>query len=193
MSYLRGSLEAMKMKTLKLYISIIISAGLLSCGSSKTVTQAQIDALDQLVQSKHFKIESDWAYPMTTNAMQQVLNSGLLGPGSSAGGINLIGNPNELTITGDSISSYLPYFGERQMQVDYGGDDTSIKFNGLMESYKVEPIKNHSYEISFKAKSKSETFDVYITVSPSLRSTIVLNSATRHPIRYSGTVGALKE
>ena len=79
------------------------------------------------------------------------------------------------------------------MQVDYGGDDTTIKFKGLMENYKVETIKNHSYEISFKAKSKSETFDVYITVSPNLRSTMVLNSATRHPIRYSGNVEALKD
>ena len=181
------------MKALKLFIGIALSASLFSCGPSKTMTQAQIDALDQLVQSKQIKIESNWAYPMTTTAMQQVLNSGLLAPGSSAGGINLIGNSNELIIFGDSISSYLPYFGERQMQVDYGGDDTTIKFKGLMENYKVETIKNHSYEISFKAKSKSETFDVYITVSPNLRSTMVLNSATRHPIRYSGTIEALKE
>ena len=70
------------MKALKLFIGIALSVILFSCGPSKTMTQAQIDALDQLVQSKQFKIESNWAYPMTTTAMQQVLNSGLLAPGS---------------------------------------------------------------------------------------------------------------
>ena len=170
----------------------LIAFTLLSCGASK-VTQAQINALDQLVKNQKFSITFDWAYPMTTTAMQQVLNSGLLPPGSTSGSINLIGNPNVLTLSGDSISSYLPYFGERQMRVDYGGRDAAIQFEGLVEDYTTKSIKNHNYQITFSAKSKSETFDVYITISPSLKSTIILNSATRHPIRYTGNVKATEE
>jgi len=180
------------MKKLNLYIAVV-ALTVLSCGTSNKVTQAQIDTLDQMVQNRHFRIESDWAYPLTTGALQRVLNSGLLPAGSTASAINLIGNSNFLTVSGDSITSYLPYFGERQMQVEYGGKDSPIQFNGLMENYKAEKIKNNSYEITFKAKSKSESFDVYITLSPSLRSQIVLNGNSRFPIRYSGNVKAVKK
>lgn len=180
-----------KMKVFNVCLSFIALI-LLSCGTSK-VTLEQINALDQLVKNQKFSIESDWAYPMTTTAVQQVLNSGLLPPGNSAGRINLISNANVLTISGDSISSYLPYFGERQMNVEYGGRDAAIQFDGLMEDYKIKSLKNHDYQITFKAKSKSETFDVFITITPSLKSNIILNSATRRSIRYTGSAKTLEK
>ena len=79
------------------------------------------------------------------------------------------------------------------MRVDYGGRDAAIQFEGLVEDYTTKAIKNHNYQITFSAKSKSETFEVYITISPSLKSTIILNSATRRPIRYTGSVKATEE
>jgi hypothetical protein len=179
------------MKVLNLILGLI-AVTVLSCGSSKP-TQAQINILGQLVENQHFVINSDWAYPQTTMALQQVLNSGLLSPGSTAGSINLIGNPNFLSISGDSITSYLPYFGERQMQTEYGGSDSAIQMKGLMEDFKIEKIKNHNYRITFKAKSKSENFDVYINLSPNLKSNIVLNGTYRFPIRYAGNVKQLVE
>jgi len=189
--YLVKSKTYEKMKILYVCLTFITFT-VLSCGSSK-VTQDQINALDQLVKNQKFSIESDWAYPMTTTAMQQVMNSGLMPLGSSPGRINLIGNANVLNISGDSISSYLPYFGERQMNVDYGGRDATIQFDGLMEDYKAKSMKNHDYQITFKAKSKSESFDVYITISPNLKSNMILNSATRRAIRYTGSVKAKEE
>jgi len=180
------------MKVFYLFISIVATV-IMTCGPSKAVNQAQMEVLDQLVQSKHFIIESDWAYPMNTATTQRVLNSGLLPAGSSSGNINLIGNSNGLTISGDSVSSYLPYFGERQMQIEYRGTDNAIQLTGAMEDYKAERIKNYNYEITFKAKSKSESFDVYITLTPDLKSTIVLSSSSRHSIRYTGNVEAVEE
>ena len=169
-----------------------IAIMVLSCSASK-VTQEQINALDQLVKTQKFSIESNWAYPMTTTAMQQVMNSGVMPLGSTPGRINLIGNTNVLTISGDSISSYLPYFGERQMNVDYGGRDSAIQLEGLMENYKAKSMKNHDYQITFTAKSKSESFDVFITITPNLKSTMILNSVTRRAIRYTGSVKAKAE
>ncbi len=181
------------MKILPVFIGILAFT-LISCGSSKSkVSQAQIDALDEMVQQRHFRIESDWAYPQVTMALQQVFNAGLQPSGSSASAVNLIGNPNFLTITGDSISSFLPYYGERQMHVDYAGGDSAIQLKGIMEDYKVEKTKDNNYEITFKAKSKSEQFDVYIKLSPNLISNIVCNSGSRFPIRYSGKVEPLRD
>ena len=162
---------------------------MMSCGMSKSNASAEeIAALEAMVNNRNFKIDSDWAYPRNTMAMQQVLNSGLLQPGNNAGAINLIGNSNFITISGDSISSFLPYYGERQMQVSYNGGDSAIQFDGLLEDYKVVKNKNGSYTMSFEATSKSERFNTNITIFPNLRSNISLNSASRFPISYSGTV-----
>ncbi len=171
------------------YSLVFLLIIMVSCVSSKSnATLEDTVALSSLLKKRNFSIESDWAYPRNTMAMQQVLNSGLLQPGNSTGAINLIGNSNFLTISGDSISSYLPYYGERQMQVDYGGGDSAIQFEGVLEDYEVVKNKNGSYSISFIATSKSERFNTNITIFPSLRSDIFLNSPSRFPIRYSGAL-----
>jgi len=160
-----------------------------SCKSSKsTATQADIDDLNVIISNNRYRIESDWAYPQVTRALQQVMNSGLLQSGSSASAVSLIGNSNFLEIKGDSITSYLPYFGERQMQVGYNSNDSAIQFDGLLEGYKVTKGKKGAYDISFSAMSKSEKFNVNITIFPNLSANVTLNSGSRSGIRYSGEV-----
>ncbi len=167
---------------------------LFSCGASKNApTEAELAKLEQLVNNKQIIIESDWAYPQATMAMQQVANSGLLLPGNNAANISLVGNHNFLKIEGDSVTSYLPYFGERQMQINYGGTDSAIEFKGLMEGFKAEKNKNKGYNISFNAKSNNENFQVFISISPSLKSEMALNGTGRFPIRYSGNAQAIAE
>lgn len=175
---------------------ILVFAFLFSaCKSSKnSVTPQQVESFNNLVASREFTIESDWAYPQVTNAMSQVLNSQLLAPGNNASAINLIGNANFLTIKGDSVTSYLPYFGERQMQVAYGGTDSAIQFNGLMEDYQVKNDKNNRKIISFKAKSNNtESFNVTITLFPNLNAQMSLNGASRFIIQYSGNVEPIEK
>ena len=74
----------------------------LSCHTSKpTINQVDVDALNTLLNSRQFHIESHMAYPQVTMAMQQVLSAGVLGPGNMAGSISLIGNENFLKISGE--------------------------------------------------------------------------------------------
>ena len=161
----------------------------MSCKTSKsTATPAQIEALENLINNKNFIIESNWAYPQSTNAMQQIANTGILGPGNTAGSISLIGNSNFLKISGDSIMSYLPYYGERQMNVGYGGSDSAIQLKDIAKDYKTKTNKDKSYTITLNANNKTENFTVYLRVFPNLRSSITLNSSSRFPIRYEGKI-----
>ncbi|WP_370476117.1 DUF4251 domain-containing protein [Tamlana flava] len=172
---------------------IIVYAGIIlmlwACGSSKSQpTEAQLQTLNELIDSRQFTIESDWAHPQATRAMQQIVNSGLMLPGNTAGNISLVGNTNFLRVKGDSVFSYLPYFGERQMQIDYGGRDNAIEFKGLMEDLTIEKTKNNGYKFVFNAKSGRENFRVYLSITPGLKSDMLLNSGSRFPIGYSGDV-----
>ncbi|MDD7885730.1 DUF4251 domain-containing protein [Flavivirga sp. 57AJ16] len=176
------------MKLLYFFIGIAV---IFSCKSKSAATQAEIDALHTIVKKQTFRIESDWAYPQTTSAVQQVLNSGLMQPGSTSGAISLIGNHNFLTISKDSVTSFLPYFGERQMQVAYNGGDNAIEFNGVLKDYKAV-YNEDSYSISFQAKSNSENFQVFIKLYPNLRTQMTLNGNSRLSIRYSGHLESIE-
>lgn len=166
---------------------LCIGIGLVSCKSGQSVASAKEKSLvTKAIEQQKFRIESSWAHPQTTNALQQVMNAGLIQPGSDAGAISLLGNTNFLTLKGDSISSYLPYFGERQMQVAYSGTDNTIQFKGLLEDYSITKDKKSRYTISFRATSNTERFDVMITLFPNATTRIYLNSASRFPISYLG-------
>ena len=92
------------MKYFKLVFGLFVLT-LMACGSSKSsATDSEIKALTDLVNNQNFRIESEWAYPQASRAMQQTAK--LLGPGNNASSISLIGNSNFLTISGDSITSY---------------------------------------------------------------------------------------
>ena len=92
------------MKQVK-YIGVILIIMVYSCASSKPkASLEQIEALNTLIKSQEFNIESDIAYPRVTYAIQQALNSGLLPPGSTAGAISLIGNSNYLKVSGSGFS-----------------------------------------------------------------------------------------
>lgn len=174
------------------YICVILFLTI-SCSSSKPyATEEQTRLLEELVKSRQFQIESNWAYPQITTAVQQVLNSGLLQQGSSSGGINLIGNTNFLKLSKDSISSYLPYFGERTMTAGYSTNNGTIKLEGAISGYKATLNKDGSYGISFDAKSTSESFGVYLRLFPNQHSNMLLYGSHRLPIRYSGSVAPLK-
>ncbi|NMH89561.1 DUF4251 domain-containing protein [Flavivirga algicola] len=177
------------MKLLYFFIGILM---LFSCKGAKSVaTQAEIDALSSIVKEQTFRINSDWAYPQVTNAVQQVLSSGLIQPGNTPNAISLIGNSNFLTISGDSISSFLPYYGERRMQVAYNGSDSAIQFNGTYEDYEVVQNKDNSCTISLQATSNSESFQVFIRLYPNLKARMTLSGNSRLPISYSGDLESI--
>ena len=137
--------KVLKMKLFHLFVCLSMLV-LTACNSTKTViSQENLDAFNNLVASQNFEIESDWLYPQASMALQQVLNSGILSGGNNANSVSLIGNSNFLKISGDSISSYLPFYGERQMNVSYGGSDSTIEFEGTVKNYKAEKTSSFSF------------------------------------------------
>ncbi|KKL81341.1 hypothetical protein LCGC14_1995700 [marine sediment metagenome] len=166
-----------------------------SCSSSKKpiTNDSGMQKLNELITTNQFEILSDWAMPLATASMNSLANSGLLPPGSSASQINLIGNSNYVKIMGDSLSVYLPYFGERQMGGAYNTNGPGIGFEGIPE--RMEVTKNEDkqrYDILLKIDNDSENFTLNIGLYPNFKSTINVTSSKRFPIRYSGSVQAIE-
>lgn len=175
---------------------ILVMALLIGCGNSRTYTEQDNQAyqrLKELVQGKKFEIHSNFARPMATNALTQIANTGILGVGNSASNIDISGNSNELKIHGDSISGYLPFFGEQRFGGGYpGSNHQGIEFNDIPNDYIVgENDDKHSVRINFEIDDEyrtNEHYNIFITLFPNNRSSIQINSTNRTSIEYSGTL-----
>ncbi|MBQ0736185.1 DUF4251 domain-containing protein [Aquimarina celericrescens] len=179
---------------MKKILILILGSICIGCSSTKdiTATPAQIEALNEMIRIKEFQIESRWAYPLVTNSLSSVANSGLLPPGSSVNNIDLVGDSNYFKMIGDSISMYLPYFGERRVSGNYNSTDTAIKYNNKPDQIEVKRNdRNQTYEMRFKAKSKNDTYDVFVKLFPNLTAMIFINSIYRTTISYKGEVSKL--
>ncbi len=173
-------------------VGVFVFLMVLGCGSANKKTASVVDsaALDELVLSKHFKIDVDWARPMMTNDMNNVLTS-LRPPGSATNQINLMGDGSFLKIEGDQVAAELSYFGERHMGGGYNSN-TGIKFEGVPEDFEVvKDEKRQQTMINFRISENLESYGVNITITPKLNGRIIITSSHRKPITYSGKASAL--
>lgn len=167
-----------------------------ACGSSsKTMEPTEKSRkLDEMVDQKSFEIISEWAMPMMTNSINSIGNAGLFPPGSAGSRITLIGNPNYLRVFGDSVSAYLPYYGERQMGGGYNDRTTAIKFNGIPRDLEItKDGKDQTYAVHFEINDETENYNVNLKLFPNLKGSISVNSSQRFQIRYSGDIAAISE
>ena len=167
------------------------------CGSTSSMDRdtARTDYLKKVITEAHYEINSNWAFPLMTQGLSSIANSGLFMPGSNASRIDLIGNPNYLKVIGDSVSVALPYFGERQMGGGgYADSDTGITFDGIPEDYTVQwDKKKNRYQIKMQIRQRTETLQFIISVFPSLKADINLNSTHRTSIGYRGDIKVISE
>ncbi|MEA1786382.1 DUF4251 domain-containing protein [Arenibacter sp. GZD96] len=178
---------------MKYFLPAIVLLGLLFSCSGTQKSAASIAQLDALVRSKNLEIRSNWAAPMLSRGVMAISNSGLLMPGSTAGRIDIIGNANFIKIQGDTLSAYLPYYGERQMGGGYARN-SGIEFKGIPTTYEVtqnEPKK--TYTIRFTISESTENYQVFINIGTDLATTVSINSSQRDAINYYGNARPIKE
>ncbi len=179
---------------MKTFFYTLCILGLISCGSASQADATSNAELNTWIENRAFTIESSYAMPMATTAVTAVLNTGILGPGNTAGQISLIGTPNHLTIKGDSITANLPFFGERRMGGGYNTRESGITINGILSDYQVE-TKRGMYVITFEARDTQgiENYNFTLNLSPNQNANMSVNSTQRTNMQYRGEVQEVKE
>ncbi|WP_106831051.1 DUF4251 domain-containing protein [Parabacteroides pacaensis] len=131
--------------------------------TDKKNTEEQI--VKELLESKEYTIEVDRAIPMR-------------GPSRH------LTSPYTLEIKGDSVISYLPYFGEAY-SVPYGGGKGLI-FEAPITDYKLSFNKKGLAKIKFKTYSGEDTFTYTIEVFPNGSASINVLAMNRQGISFYG-------
>jgi len=181
---------------MKIVVSILVLLIVfISCTSTKIVTEAQQKEMVLWGNETPFKIVSHRASPTPTAAFSAVANSGLLAPGNTAANISLIGNVNFFKMDGDTISAYLPYFGERRFGFNFGSNEGGISFNDkpLIEEISYN-VKKQRVEMHFRIKQErdNEVYDILIFIFANHSTHISVNSSERTPINYYGKIKPLE-
>ncbi len=181
--------------TMKKCIVILLGCTILSSCSSTTKAAKDPQSMARFtsfVNEKSFEFVALTAYPMATQSLNAIVNSGILPPGNTAGAIQLIGIPNFVKVQGDSVQGYLPFYGERQFGAGYGST-TGIEFKGIPKDYQQTYNKaKERFEITFQIAEKSEVYQIYMLLFYNNSAQVSVNSNQRNSIRFNGDVKALE-
>lgn len=182
------------------YFLVLISLVSLSCGSSSTTPQnstRKFETLQKLLTERKFKVVFDQASPQTSNALNQVANKlNLSANGSNASFIDITGNSNYFKVKGDTVSAFLPFYGERHSGNSLDANN-GIEFNGIPKDYKLTENKDKKrFRLDFSIRDKdhpSEHYKISAQFFENGKTTLQVSSSQRSAMGYNGEVERLNE
>lgn len=168
------------MRTLKNFFLVILlfSAATVSAQTDKATTLKILEAQD-------YVFVATSASPMNANDINKVL-SRMPGYTGGAGNINLNGSSYDLTVTKDSVTAYLPYYG-RSFTPKIGSiDEGGIKFKSKSFGYKASMRKKGGWIISITPKDVRDNYNLTLTVTTAGYATLTVTNNTQQPITFTG-------
>lgn len=155
-------------------ILLIITAAVIMAACATTDKQKGYDKkkekaemIDKAVSNRDFKISVRTAYPNRGRSVQLTTDF-------------------ELRVKGDSVMSYLPYFG-RAYNIPYGGGK-GLNFNDVMNDFKITQPKRNKKHIEFNVKNDEDTYKFYIDVFDNGNAYINVMPQQRESISFNGDV-----
>jgi len=169
------------MKTLvKLFLALAVICGGLNAAQAQSTKKekqaAKAAAIKKLIENVNFVFEANMAIPQTGNSRQ-------LTP------------EYDLKVVKDTITAFLPYFGQAYIAPAPGETEGGIKFTSTNFAYTSKQKKNGSWEISIKPNDHNiadwrDVQQLRLSISTDGYATLQVTSSNRDPISFYGTIVA---
>ena len=170
---------------------ILLIAVLSSCAAVDH--SSRNETVSKLIQEQQWEITNDWAFPLTTTSTNIMYNAGLIPPGSTGNRINLIGNTNYVKKVGDSISVYLPFFGDRQFGGGYNTGNSAIAFDGIPKNLNtLETRKSELKKYRIEFKEGTESYRGILIIYNNGTTEMTIYGSHRSSMRYTGHLKKLE-
>jgi hypothetical protein len=164
---------------------------ILACGSSKKLNEADFSTFKNKIEEKKLDISFEWANPIGLGNVQGI--DALFINGSNKNNINLIGNQNFFRIKKDSLHIELPYYGTHQISAPTPGANIGISFEGIPEMNFIEfNSEKQKAILKYDFRTKNDSYNVILTLFPSNKSYLSVNSDRKTAISYTGNWRVLK-
>ena len=146
-------------------IGLLVGGQSLCAQSRQEKKEAKEKAVSEQIDSGRFRIQVNRAIP------------------SGGGAVNLT-SPYFLELRGDSVISYLPYFG-RAYSLPYGGGE-GMSFEAPASDYQLTYDKKKTARIRFKTRTDEDLYTLDLRIFPGGSATIGVTPVHKQAIQYQG-------
>lgn len=158
----------------KLVFFAILALCLASCAATKSTAQKKAEqtrmesAIEDSIQARSLMVTFDYVNPMGFPP-------------------HYLTTEYSIRINGDSISSYLPYFG-RAYSSDYGSTESPLAFEGHITQFSITKGRKHDYTIIIETRKGQELLVYTLTIFNNGKTSLAVTSNSREPINFDGEV-----
>ncbi|WP_448702330.1 DUF4251 domain-containing protein [Mucilaginibacter sp. AW1-3] len=108
------------------------------------------------------------------------------------GGGKALTSEYDMQVKGDSVISYLPYFGQ-SYQAPMDPTKNALDFTSTKFTYTVSTPKKGGWEITIVPKDNKDLQKMYLSISEDGYATLRISSTNRDAISFDGTIEAPKK
>ncbi|HKL33657.1 MAG TPA: DUF4251 domain-containing protein [Tangfeifania sp.] len=134
--------------------------------------EKRMEEVEKLLKSKEFVFNATHALPM-------------------GGGSIYLNYSYDVEVKGDTVNSYLPFYGVAY-RLDYGGRDAGFDFTEPAEEYNMEDEEN-GYRVEFEIDKGMDNLNYTFHISELGYATLNVISTNRQAISYYGRIEAPEE
>lgn len=151
--------------------------------TSAAMAQTDKATTAKIVAEKNYVFVATMAIPLNSVDINNVLRQL---PGNTGGGnINLNGNNYTVSVTGDSVVSYLPYYG-RSFTAPIGNDENGYKFTTTKFNYQLTKRKKGGWNVAISPKDIKDNVRMDLNISENGYATLYVISNNKQSITYNG-------
>ncbi len=142
------------------------------CSASRSAVMSEADIITarqigEMLDEHLYKFDFDRAYPMSAPSFP-------------------LSSPYYVSVIGDRVESFLPYFG-RAYNVRYGGGE-GLRFAAPISEYNDRTTRRGAREITFKAHTDEDFYEFVLTVYPLGECNLSIIPGQKQQISFSGQI-----
>lgn len=163
---------------------ILLPLCLLSCSTSVAVQEKKAEKLAEAQQlrrqiqdsidARSFTVTMDYVSPMLMQARS-------------------LDNDYSITLKGDTLTSWLPYFGESHKADIVNNDKSPLSFVSAITEWSVTKPKDDAYYVFFKAANNGEIFNYMLMMFDNGKVTVSIDSPYRDKIDFGGKMNVIPD
>ncbi|MBR4920517.1 MAG: DUF4251 domain-containing protein [Prevotella sp.] len=158
------------MKNYIFTLAMVIS--LAACSTMTSAERAERDAkiaaaVNKALTSRRYTVNIDRMYPLRGTPVD-------------------VSSDYSLEVKGDTLVSYLPYFG-RAYNVPYGGGK-ALNFTALIQEYQTGKTRNGNTQITVRVDNDEDIITYILDIFPTGNTSIHVMAREREQISYTGNI-----
>ncbi|MRG45113.1 DUF4251 domain-containing protein [Chitinophaga sp. SYP-B3965] len=152
-----------------LLLLLILGGGSFAQTSAKPKESEKAKKIKELISNRNYVFQAQTVFPMSGRTRQ------------------ITGEGYDVTVSKDTVNSYLPYFG-RAYSAPIDPSKSGLQFISKNFEYTEAPGKKGGWDITIKPKDIQDVQQLFLSVSTDGYASLQVTSTNRQAISFNGTI-----